>query len=118
MGWRNWPTWLKGGIITLSIWIVLILVFNISGSIVECNLPTDEFGDEFVGAPCWNNSQEIVIDIITVVALPIMFIGANPNVSTVGPDGVRLFYVGSAVIFVLWGVLVGWIVGKVKSRNI
>ena len=110
-------TWIKSGIVGFIIWILLLLTFKISGALIDCTLPTNEFGEMIVGISCWNPLQNFVLITLSILSFPFLFLGANPNLSTVGPQGVMLFWVGSAISLILWGMLVGWIIGKIKSKK-
>jgi len=109
--------YVKGAIVGISIWVLLLLTFKISGSLINCTLPTNEFGEMIVGISCWNSIQNFVLAVLSILSFSFLFLGANPNLSTVGPNGVMLFWVGSAISLTLWGMLVGWIIGKIKSKR-
>lgn len=105
--------WLRGGIIGIIIWLVLIGLFNISGLFFDCGATT-YLGE---GASCWNIVQEIIITIFYILSFPFIILGANPNLSSVGPSGVLWFWIGSFISFVLWGLIIGFIYSKIKNRK-
>lgn len=53
------------------------------------------------------------IGIFSILSFPFILVGANPNMSTVGLFRVMLFWISSTISFVFWGILAGWIVGKI-----
>ena len=109
--------WIKGGIIGFIIWAALLLTFKISGALIDCIIPTGEFGEKIFGFACWNPIQKFVLTILSRLSFPFHFLGAGPNMSSVGPRGVMLFWVGSAISLALWGMLAAWIITKLKSRK-
>tara|TARA_Y100000310_G_scaffold27933_1_gene26558 strand:- start:1045 stop:1398 length:354 start_codon:yes stop_codon:yes gene_type:complete len=117
MSFKDLSPWKKGGVIGFLIWVLLGLIFYVSGLFMTCSLPTDEFGIPPDGMACWNSIQSIIITILFFLSLPFTMIGATPNESTAGPLMVKLFWIGSAISLALWGMLIGWIYGKIKKKN-
>ncbi len=109
--------YVKGGIIGIVTWILLVLIFKISGLLISCEIPTDAFGNMMIGITCWNFVQEIILDFLSILSFPFLFLGANPNLSTGGPGMVRLFWAGSLISLIFWGMLIGWVFGKIKSKK-
>jgi len=105
--------WLIGGIIGLISWAILSLIFYTTGLFFDCGA-TNYLGE---GYTCWNIVQHLVLGIFAILSFPFLFIGANPNLSTVGPSGVRLFWVGSAISLTLWGILISYIYQKIKEKK-
>ena len=110
-------SWIKYGLIGGVIWLILFLTFIISGQGHVCELMLNDLGELMEGIPCWSPIQHSVINLISIIAFPVFLLGGNANVSTVGPNGVTLFYVGSLICFMLWGILIGLIIGKIKSKK-
>lgn len=100
--------WKIGAIVAGIVWLVLKVVYIISGKFRSC-----DFGEE-VGAMCTSHVQDVLLNVFDVLALPFMFLRASPNVSSVGPIGVFVFWAGGFVVAVLLGMLIGWIVRKVR----
>lgn len=78
-------TWIKCGIMGLTIWVLLFLAFYISDYLVKCSLPTNDSGSPLVGSSCWNSIQGLILMIFAVLSFPFLLVGANPNMTTVGP---------------------------------
>ncbi|MDP1696012.1 MAG: hypothetical protein Q8L29_03800, partial [archaeon] len=108
----NMRTYLKGGIIGFLVWIVFISIFLISGYLIKC-----EIDSQIVGISCWNPIQNFIAVVFLVLSFPFFLLGANPNLSTVGPNGVLLFWIGSLISFIIWGMLIGWLVGRRNKRK-
>ena len=105
-------TWLKVGLIGLAVWLVLIIL-HIIGANIGTNPCEIEYPGE--GASCYTGFQESVMLVIYFVG----FIGGmlgSPVLSTFGPTGVLLFYIGSALTFFLWGALIGFIIQKIRKK--
>jgi len=95
MGWKNWPSWLKGGIIFSIIYIVLFLtLFKI-----------DDFGIiTFVFSPgLWLYGLYVLITGYGI--------GMDANLKY------TLFVIISILCWFIIGVIIGWIVGKIRNRN-
>lgn len=92
-------TWIKGAIIGLIIWILLLLIFLVGGINYQCDIPED-----LMGVSCLSPIQENVVMIIDFISFPLPGPGINFN----------LF---SVFFFILWGMLIGFIFGKIKSRK-
>ena len=97
MGWREWPAWLKGGVIGL---ILLILAFIVSVSCVS-----------LVVGP---NQLSCVIP-----ALPILIGGILAELLGFQNKLVVYFIMDSVdlILYFSIGAFIGWIVGKLKNRN-
>ena len=100
--------WLKGGLIGISILLILIIIMKIS--FFQC--PNDEFimGAEENCSFIYN----IIYYFISFVGLSIFF-GGTLNLSSFGIIGIYKFYIISFMVFFLWGVLIGWIYGRFKK---
>ena len=93
MVWKDWSSWIKGGVIGLFTFIILEIFFNIldwinEGLILGFDL---RFGFHYYLA---------YIFILFEDFLPQFF----------------LLYVLPAILFIVIGTIIGWIVGKVKNR--
>ena len=94
MGWKNWPSWLKGGIkaiiigLILNILFIVPLFFLVQGSVAEVI--------SFIGRyilPLWS----------PIMGLTLLLALKNLIIALIG-------------YFVI-GAFIGWIYGKVKSRK-
>ena len=90
MSWKNWPNWARGGLIGLIIY-VLLAISNIS--------------------PITTILAEVQQSVAS------MFLSSTPTFA----EMLRFAYLFSFVIApLIWfgvGALIGWIIGKVKSRT-
>lgn len=105
-------TWIKGGLWGMGVWLVLIILFFIGANIgtLPCGIK-----DPLEGASCYTPIQNSLMLVISFVGFIGLLIG-SPNLSSVGPSGVLLFYLGSALTFFLWGALIGFIVQKIRKK--
>ena len=98
MGWKNWPAWLKGGIICLFLYGAITLI------LLPFGYPS---GCQWLCFPYW--------------IIP-TFIGSGlisyPFSMLTGSDLWDEFgLIGAIVFYFIIGAIIGWIVGKVKNRN-
>ena len=102
--------WAKGAIIGLLVWIILIALYLFSGSGGSDCLDSGE------GYACFGGPQNIAVWILVIGAFPTLIFG-GPVLSTFGPFGILIWVIGSAIMFILLGILIGWIIGKIKSKK-
>ena len=103
MGWKKWPSWLKGGVIGVIIILVLSFIIGIFLMI--------------------NGDTHIIRSLFFSFLLPgAIFIGVI-NFIRFGyetPDSSFLDYlfivVISIALYFILGALIGWIVGKIRNR--
>lgn len=107
---------LKYGIIGISIWILLFLVFMIGGIFATCVIEMANSGYPTEGPACWNSIQGIIVKVVSIIGFPAILIGGHANMSIAGPKGILIFWLGSLISFFLWGLLIGWIVDKIKKK--
>ena len=93
--------WLKGGLIGLGVWVVLMIIFAIFGA--QC-LTQDGLEGAPIGFSCLTLVQKIVKDITDSLSFNFLSIPGHVN-----------FY--SFIFFFLWGAVIGWIVGKMKAKG-
>ena len=89
------------------------IIYYISGLFKNC-----DSADYLPGAMCTNQVQDILLVFFYVLALPFTFVGASPNMSTFGPIGVSLFWIGGLIGILLLGALIAWIIYKIKKNNL
>jgi len=91
MGWKDWPYWLKGGVIGLIAGIIDII------AALAFQAPTCE-----IGATC--PQQHIIGKIALLLIYPLQILGKSiPTVITI------------LIYFFIIGAIIGLIVGKVKK---
>jgi K+-sensing histidine kinase KdpD len=93
MGWSEWPAWVKGGVIAVVIELILFILLLLLESLrIDTSL--------------W------------IVAFPVSFIlwgfvfGDNMT-----PFWFYLSYPLSVILWFIIGAIIGFIIGKIKSRN-
>lgn len=107
MGWKEWPSWLKGGIIALIIPIVSIIAMI--GSLLDL-----DFLDSLGFMPYW----------ILFAVLPFKFGYETCLISLPGciPNVPLIFTIAMVILFFLSffliGAIIGFIIGKIKSIKI
>jgi len=91
MSWKNWPYWLKGGVIGLA-FIILLEIINLLLSFLVIHLP-------FINA--FEN-----IDIFSLILCRGFCSGENRMVQliTIWPS------------YFIIGAIIGWIIGKIKQK--
>jgi hypothetical protein len=106
MGFKEWPSWVKGGVIFLLINVLFLIVLFI------------------IDARCFDdlncrNSDNVLVNIFSI------FLGVSNVIGWLfvfgdgGTDFSRLITIViiSFILSFLVGALIGWIVGKMKSRG-
>ena len=94
MGWKDWPTWLKGGVIGLIVSIpITLIVFSLS---LNCA------ASSIYGSPsCPFTSFFVKITLLKVLSF----------------DSIGIFiFLFPILEITLIGAIIGWIVGKIKGR--
>jgi hypothetical protein len=97
MGWKEWPTWLKGGVIGLILSVLFLIGLIICAS---SSLGSGSYG-------CIN------------FIFPLFFGAFMASILNIQNKFVGYFVIGftNLIIYFLIGALIGWIVGKIKNRN-
>ena len=92
MGWKNLASWLRGGVIGVLVYIVATLICWLIGAII--------------GASAF----------VTMPSLPGLF-AFNPEVqATHAWWNLMRFISITTLIYFLLGAIIGWIIGKIKSK--
>lgn len=101
MCWKDWPYWLKGAVIA-GVYSIYALIIQYT----VLNLPTNTL-----------NSSPIFA-IIGILQWPLYGAILLTAIPFIGPEGIKSSYgfLGGVIILVLLGALIGWIVGKIKSK--
>lgn len=102
MCWKKLSSWIKGSIIALAIWAIIIMlgiVFNTKNPL--CGQNTLMFG---LYCGYLNDISRFILQLLSFPLIIVM----RSDFSII------LF---SALCFFVYGALIGWIIGKIKSRN-
>ncbi len=97
MGWKDWPYWLKGGIIAIGIYAILTLIL----------LPFGETGGH-PSVAAWQIPS--FLPAFLFGALLFSFTKNTTILNFFIPIEIFIFYFGS-------GALIGWVAGKIKSKK-
>lgn len=116
MGWKDWPYWLKGGVIGLLLGAMFSVFAIMSYNPTQKNyfLCPLLSGD---GGPC-RTTAIILTPFLFFSAIPLAlfcWISGMEGSSCKIPEIVIVFSV--LFVWILTGVLIGWIYGKIKNRN-
>ena len=108
MGWKNWPSWLKGGIIAGIIFII-VLVLSLFIPSLGCNtskpLPEGEMYEN-----CTPTQLSEILLLPSYIPL---------NILEIHNDYLALSFafIFSLIIYFLIGTIIGWIFGKIKLKK-
>ena len=114
MGWKDWSYVKKGIILAAIIYLLLVFLFFLSSYLFGCKI-MDEYSNRCL---VWG-----LLGGIIYLPSSLFFIGINGKInyswvnhfSPVLAEVVFIFL--GLVIYIVIGALIGWIVGKIKSRN-
>jgi len=124
MGWKEWPSWLKGGIIGLILFILVYFVFYGTYALSNNNPGVEP------QASLW---EAIFFIVGSLISYPIFFIaGIFDGPYRLGKyhemffsSGLSLFqipnFLGWIILFFIYlliGIIIGWLIGKIKQKNI
>lgn len=115
MSWKNLPYWLKGGIITITIYIIVIVISILT-----------------TGIDCSGECLPIYFILSVPALFPLLFIVQllNFNLETIllqfglnfsSNPSIKFFiivFIWSILFYFFIGSIVGWIIEKIKSRKI
>lgn len=102
MGWKDWPYWLKGGFTGLFI-IVLIFLLNIFLDLIE-------------GKVLFGGEGNMLF--FYFASGPALFIFSSLDKPSIGPMAFIIYLLFTLLEYLIIGILIGWIVGKFKSKNV
>jgi hypothetical protein len=104
MGWKNWPSWLKGGVILASINLIILLIILVLSKII--------FGPaQSNGSPAW--FAPIIFLFLVIISIPAELLG-NYFRSDMGfPNSLGLIV--SIIFYFIVGAIIGWLIGKFKK---
>lgn len=101
MGWKNWPSWVKGGIIGIIISLFAVFIVYLIGGFEENYL---FYIIQFPIIPAWY-----------IFAFIFDLMADN------GPYIENLIFLklifGFAFGYAIYGIFIGWLIGKIKSKK-
>jgi hypothetical protein len=100
--WKNWPYWVRGGIIGFMLMVLII----VTDYIFSCGFKTQ---GEFCG----------IFTITATTPLNIFLTGKLTTLSDILPTvevSKTMYIIFSLVYYLLLGITVGWFYGKIKNR--
>ena len=103
MGWKEWPYWLKGGIISL-IYIVYALLIQF---LIFNKLSNNVLNGNWIFIPLG------ILQLPLIGASIILFLNSSPEQLSI--TSIIPLFIGS-IILILLGIFIGWIVGKIKNK--
>ena len=102
MGWKDWPAWLKGGLIGLSFMFVVIPIFFMVAKL---------FIDNLIGIWVVFSLSVLPATFLTFYYIP------DSVLLRVGVPMVRILsFIFSAIFWFVICAIIGWIFGKIKNR--
>ena len=96
MGWKDWPYWLKGGIIVS----VFALIFRLAGSMFLLF-----------------DSSNIFERILSYISFFLGYPFGIPLANILNTGITIIDFILFLIFYSLIGALIGWIYGKIKSRK-
>ncbi len=108
MGWKDWPHWLKGGVIVAVLYAILFLIYLLVAYSAE--------GNSQVGGGAGFGLALIPLVLSGIPATFLLSLLPNSADKSAGVIILLLFVVCVAQWFVI-GIILGWIYGKIKNRN-
>ena len=107
MGWKEWPYWLKGGIFSISLIILLMLVLlplgrDCQGHLCIVSLPYSQYPIIVV----W-----LILGSISLKASNYWILAGNDKTIY------AIVFIIPIVLYFIIGAFIGWIVGKIKSKQ-
>jgi len=93
MGWKNWSYWLKGGVIGLVLEIIIVGLLTIQKYLFCKQIICFYQVFNLAGTVCMNCNDSADFSVSLILIL------------------------GITIVSILIGSIIGWIVGKIKSRN-
>ena|SRR3989344_1812488 len=107
MGWEDWPYWVKGGLLAVTIYIIVTIILIPFGQVKS---------GYFKDVPYWIMYPNFVGYLLSLSLTPSPKPG--PFLDFMISLNNLLIFIYSAIFYFLIGALIGWIVGKFKSKNV
>ena len=100
---------IKGMITSLVIWVLLFLVFFVSGHIIKCPISVENFYILPEGIDCWNPLQSFVLSIMIVLNILFFLVAYSSFFAHLSIEfGMGFFWFCSLISFLLWGIFVSY----------
>ncbi|MEN9626196.1 MAG: hypothetical protein RL557_524 [archaeon] len=132
MGWSEWPYWLKGGVIGVSIFLAFSIILNSLGAMIhefgykiECH-PWSRSLTNFDRSICMNEFGKIlsliksIMSEINNILSPFTLYKLIPlfglQTGIYHGNGVELIFLVAVYYFFL-GAFIGWLYGKIKKSS-
>lgn len=109
MGWKEWPSWLKGGMVLVIIYIILILLSVFTLYYDFTTWTSEVMFWTYVAIVSPTEFLSLILPI--KFPLGIGFLG-GPSDSEMITSLIVL-----AIFYFFIGSIIGWIYGKIKNRN-
>ncbi|MBX4196291.1 hypothetical protein KW805_01760 [Candidatus Pacearchaeota archaeon] len=107
MGWKNKPTWLKGGIIAATIFILSLFIIYV------LSLINDQLDDLFL-------IPAIPIAIVEGILMPGCGFGGSILSGSpyycIESQSYFIQVMAGLIVYFILGALIGWIYGKIKNK--
>ena len=104
MRWKDWPYWLKGGIILLVIYVIFTVPLLLS-----YNQQTSKFND--------NPISSILLIVNIMGGILLLLSGTISVFGDVTLKSIISLIVINSILYTLIGALIGWIYGKIKNKS-
>ena len=107
MAWKDWPSWLKGGVIGIVI-CILFFLYSYNNYQIISKQPYSMPGFAFFlfGIPA---APGIYLLLFFVKLFTIARVSTNFEIF--------IIFLGGLISWFVYGVIIGWIVGKIKARG-
>jgi len=103
MGWKEWPSWLKGGVIGIAVGALFSIYSFFNGCYVN-------YGGAYTGIGCFGFGS-----VVSMFIAGLGFFLMKPWAS-IPPFSIFRF-LGIIINLFIVGILLGWIVGKIKQKK-
>jgi len=114
MSWKNWPAWLKGGVIGIIFFIIVLLSYIIFNIFTGTTCATDQGAIDNCGVQpvlLWGIPEQIILLPVNLLAGVLQYYAVNYIYKII-----LLLFVEICFWFAI-GALIGFIIGKIKSRK-
>ncbi len=114
MGWKEWPSWLKGGVVSLVVVFISYTLIYLSDSLIQTRA-SQHLLELTIGASIWFPGILLAFFMI-ILGMGSLVEEPNILVKTVGVIFILIF---NFLFFFIIGAIIGWIIGKIigKIRN-